>query len=210
MNSLWLRVSGSLLLSLLLSACSTFDNLTWGGNPDPPAPVVEAGPGVEALLVRMVDEADSPREQLQARVAVVEQHYADWGDVASRIELAWLLSRPDSGVQDYRRSVLLLREYLALPHTDPGYQALAQLLYDLLLERAVQRAASSQARDALVAERRQADDLQEQITTLQQLLATLQRQLNALRDMERSISDRPSPDSEQLLPQDAEQNSPGG
>ena len=198
---------------MVLGACSSWGNLTYGGNPTPqPAPVVDAAPSLDILIVRMTEMSELSGAELRSELSRVEQSFANWGTVANRIELAWLLNRPGTGFQDNRRAVELLREYLQQPKGDPAYRAFARMLYDLIIERAVQRAASSRAKEALALERRQAEALQEQIDTLLQVLATLQGQVDALRDIEKNISGRAAPDdTERLLPDDsAESNTPGG
>lgn len=208
-----LRVVSTLPLAFVLGACSSWGNLTYGGNPTPaPAPVVDASPSLDIVIVRMTEISELSGTELRGEFNRVEQGFANWGTVASRFELAWLLSRPSTGFQDNRRAVELLRDYLQQPEADPAYQAFARMLYDLIIERAVQRAASSRAKEALALERRQAETLQEQIATLLHVLATLQSQVEALRDIEKNISGRAAPDdTERLLPDDsAESNTPGG
>jgi hypothetical protein len=88
---------------------------------------------------------------------------------------------------------LLLREYLDLDGTDPGYRALADLLQTSILERDEERYAAGNLETNLTEARAQNQVLEEQIATLQELLQTLQQQFEALKDIETDISERPAP-----------------
>jgi hypothetical protein len=204
---------GALPLAFVLGACASWVNLTWADSQtQEPAPVVDATPSLNTLIVRMAGMRQLTSAELRVEVNRVERSFADWGTVASRIELAWLLSRPNTGFQDNRRSVKLLREYLNQPDANADFQAFAGMLHDLIFERAIQRAASSRAKEELAQQRRQAEALQEQIDTLLQVLATLQGQVNALRDIEKSISGRQTADETDTVQSDdsGESNTPGG
>ena len=213
MNALLLRMVGALPLAFVLGACSSWASLTWGeSQTQEPAPVVDATPSLNTVIVRMADTRELTSAELRVEVDRVERSFAVWGTVASRIELAWLLSRPNTGFQDNRRSVKLLREYLNQPNANADFQAFAGMLHDLIFERAVQRAASTRAKEELAQQRRQANALQEQIDTLLQVLSTLQGQVNALRDIEKNISGRQTTDETETVQSDddGESNTPGG
>jgi hypothetical protein len=195
---------GVILITSWLTACSMM-----GWKSDPPsdastpgtvAPMSEASDAGQ-LLIELARLYPLPKPELRQALADTEQRYRDWGDVVSRIELAWLLSRPGSGFQDDRRAALLLREYLDLDGTDPGYRAIADLIHVSVLERGEERSAASRAEADLTEARAQNDVLEEQIMTLQDLLQTLQQQFEALKDIETDISERPSPEQE-LRPDD--------
>jgi len=192
---------GVILVASWLTACST---LGWKSDPQGGQGAATSIPetsGAEALLVELANVYRLPNPELRQALADTEQRYRDWGDVVSRIELAWLLSRPGSGFQDDRRAALLLREYLDLEGTDPGYRAIADLIHVSVLERGEQRSVASRAETELAEARAQNEVLEEQITTLQDLLQTLQQQFEALKDIETDISERPSPEPE-LRPDD--------
>ena len=150
-------------------------------------------PDVESLLIEIAALNAGPGAELNSALVETEQRYQDWGDVGSRIKLAWLLSRPRTGFQDNRRAVSLLREYLGLSGTDPGYRALADQLQSAILERGEARYAAGDLESELMEARAQNQVLEEQIATLQQLLQTLQQQFEALKDIETDISERPAP-----------------
>jgi hypothetical protein len=168
-----------------------------------------ADPGLESLLVRLSTLPGQSRVELARELQRVESEFDLRADPESRLELAWLLALPASGFQDERRAASLLREYYEAPGAEGGYPAFARLFHDLLLARAVQQAATSRAKAELAAEREQAAALHEQIATLQQVLETLQMQFEALKDIETSLSARPSPETE-LLSNDGDTQDPTG
>jgi hypothetical protein len=195
---------------VIIACCG---DLAWAAEAPAQSPqLVDASPSLDTLVIRMAASRGLSRSALRQEYERAQRRFATWGTVASRIELAWLLSRPATGFQDNRRAVELLSEYLGQTEADPAFQAFAGMLYDLIIERAVQRAASSRVKEQLAAERQQAEALSEQIDTLLQVLATLQAQVDALRDIEKDINRRATPDdTETLLPDDnGESNTPGG
>ncbi len=185
-----------ILIAGWLSACSWI-GLSGDSTGNPTRSAATAGgsqvPDVESLLIEIAALNAGSRAQLGSALVETEQRYQDWGDVGSRIKLAWLLSRPNTGSQDNRRAVLLLREYLDLDGTDPGYRALADLLQTSILERDEERYAAGDLETDLTEARAQNQVLEEQIATLQELLETLQQQFEALKDIETDISERPAP-----------------
>ena len=168
-----------------------------------------ADSSLESLLVRLNTLHGKSRAELAAELQRVESEFALEEDPESRLELAWLLAQPSTGFQDERRAVGLLRGYYEAPGAEGGNAAFARLFHDLLLARAVQQAASSRAKAELAAEREQAAALREEIATLQQVLETLQKQFEALKDIETSLSARPSPETE-LLSNDGNTQDPTG
>jgi hypothetical protein len=204
---------GTLSAAICCSIITSGGLLAWGAEPPTESTrLVDASPSLDTLVIRMAASRGLSPLALRQEYERAERSFTTWGTVASRIELAWLLSRPGTGFQDNRRAVTLLSEYQAQTEADPAFLAFAGMLYDLIIERAVQRAASSRAKEQLAAERRQAEALSEQIDTLLQVLATLQAQVDALRDIEKDINQRATPDdTETLLPDDnGESNTPGG
>lgn len=194
---------------VLAAACASGK----GDSPSPDNPAAgsstpeNADAGLEALLVHLNAMHGKTRAELAAELERIESEFDQQGSAQSRLELAWLLSRPNTGFQDERRAVVLLREYYDGEGASGGFAAFARLLHDLLLARAVQQAASSRAKAELAAEREQAAALREQIATLQQVLETLQLQFEALKDIETSLSARPSPETE-LLSNDGDTQDP--
>ena len=204
---------GAWSIALLFAILAALAQPVRGNDPPPGSSApVEVAPSLDTLVIRMAEAGRLPREAQRLEYERLDRSFQRWGTVASRVELAWLLSRPGSGFQDNRRAAQLLSEYIAQPDADPALRSFAEMLYDLILERAVQRAASSRAQRELVEQRRQAEGLSEQIETLLQVLATLQGQVDALRDIERNINQRATPDdTETWLPDDSgESNTPGG
>jgi len=196
MNSQFLYRLSAILIACGLSACSWIAP-TGKSSDHSDSTTLSTGdnqvPEVESLLIEIASLNAGSRTELRSALAQTEQRYRDWGDVGSRIKLAWLLSRPGTGFQDNRRAVSLLREYLDLGGTDPGYRALADLLQRSVLERDEERYAVGSLETDLGEARAQNLVLEEQISTLQELLQTLQQQFEALKDIETDISERPTP-----------------
>jgi hypothetical protein len=196
MSSQFLYRLGAILIACGLSACAWIGPTGEFSDESNRASLAADGkpvPDVESLLIEIATLNAGSRTELRSALAQTEQRYQDWGDVGSRIKLAWLLSRPGTGFQDNRRSVSLLREYLDLGGTDPGYRALANLLQQSVLERDEGRYAVGELETDLREAREQNLVLEEQISTLQELLQTLQQQFEALKDIETDISERPTP-----------------
>ncbi len=158
----------------------------------------ESESSLEALLINLNGLQLDSSTDLSLQLRRAEMDFSQRGDVDSRLKLAWLLAHPGSGPQDEARAQGLLREYFLSADSDSGYAAFARLFHDLLRARAKQEAMSSRARTELAAERERAAALREQIATLQDVLETLQMQFEALKDIETSLSARPSPETELL------------
>jgi hypothetical protein len=171
----------------------------------PPAPVTDP-PKLDGLLVEMAAASGEPRSEQRARLQKLEQRFHQWGDVTTRLELAWLLSRPGSGFEDTMRAAALLEQYLSKTGTDPVYRALAQVINQSLIDRGKSESAAVLAREESAEE---IETLQLQVTTLQGLLETMRQQLEALRDIETTISERKPPEPE-LLPDDEQSEDSAG
>ncbi len=160
--------------------------------------------GLESLLVSLNGLQLGSRAELSSELQRTEMEFSQHGDVDNRLKLAWLLARPGSGFQDEERAAALLSEYFLSADAESGYAAFARLFHDLLQARAVQEAISSRAKADLAAERERAAALRKQISTLQDVLETLQMQFEALKDIETSLSARPSPETELLSNDDGD------
>jgi len=174
--------------------------------PATPAPASEPAK-LDAVVLAMAAAATEPRAGQRQRLEMLEREHSARGDVATRLELAWLLSRPGTGFEDSRRASELLEEYLATPGSDPAHRALAEVLQALLIERGKAQGVAARAREQTAEDAEELASLQLQVSTLQGLLETKRQQLEALRDIETSINERKSPEPE-LLPDDEQSANP--
>ncbi len=190
---------------IALAACAATPAENSAGNQHL-APVSEA-PKIEAVLDEMAAIARMSRTEQRAHLEALEEELATWGDAGTRLQLAWLLSRPGSGFEDSARATRLLEEQSQSPSaSNQGLYDLAQIVHKLLIERGKARSAVAQEREAASAK---IESLELQVSTLQTLLETMRQQLEALREIETTINERKPPEPE-LIPDDIESPNPAG
>ncbi len=179
-------------LSALLASCAapyrdSGRDAPPDGTVDNLAPVEERI-DVSGVLVRLAGHLVKTRPELQAARTRARISFETWGDVGSRIELAWLLDRPGTGFQNRSKSRSLLAEYLQQPGTDPGFAALAQVLADQMARRSTRSGNVAVLRQQLDSARAESEVLRTQVATLQDLLETLRQQFEELKAIERNVN----------------------
>jgi hypothetical protein len=183
------RAAGLVLAAALLGACATVERIV-------PIPVLwpPGGPSSSALSEDLVDyiarargmnEAALAAEATRARQAATK----DAGDLA-RVKAGIAVSLLP---QADEAEILALVEPVAKRDAPAPVKAMASFLQAQALERRRLRESAASARATLRDERRALETQKQRADALQERATALQQKLDALVELEKSLSDRQSP-----------------
>lgn len=165
----------SLLLPLLLAACSDFPYL----HAREYVPVVDGGGSVNSNLEEIHAASTMTTQQQERFLADMENDFRKKPDVDNRLRLALLLIAGNKPVRDHARARLLLEEIEAPASISTSQQGLVQLLSQFLDEE-----------KAMLGEM---DSCTEQIMQQERRINELEQQQKELTSIEQNIQHRDKP-----------------
>ena len=196
-NSRFFAGAALLLCGLLLGGCSYVKNRY-----DTSARQSTGQPGtVDGYLTYFRYISSLSGEELKKEYAVINQAYAKTKNDNSRLQLALLLSLPNTGFRDDSRALGLLKEFLANKANDSSQlKDFALLLSAYIAEhkRQEEKLKTEQSRnEELKAEQSRNEELEQKLEGLKDDLKTeqsrsedLEQKLEALKGIEKSIFER--------------------
>jgi hypothetical protein len=185
-NGKFLAGTVLLLCGLLFSGCTFMKSPFTSDRPSTSQPN-----NIDGYLAYYRYTSNLSSEEQKKEYAMVNQAYAKNKNDSSRLQLALLLSLPNTSFKDDSRALSLLKEFLANKATDSSQQKDFALLLSTYI------AEHKRQEEKLKTEQGRNEELEQKLETLKEKLKTeqshgeeLEQKLEALKGIEKSIIER--------------------